>query len=71
MISYTVDSYKDGMISMCAFGIDLEAARRWANDCMNDGARRVVITRNEYVFDSDWMRYKNHKKTVIADIKAA
>jgi len=71
MISYTVDSYKDGMISMCAFGGDLEAARRWANGCMKDGARRVVITRNESAFNSTMGHWRTRKKVVIADIKAA
>lgn len=70
MISYTVGSYKDGMITMCAFG-DLEAARRWANDCMKDGARRVVITRSDLAYNSTTGHWRTRKKTTIADIKAA
>lgn len=71
MISYTVDSYKDGMISTCAFGGDLESARRWANDCIENGARRVVITRSDLAYNSTTGHWRTRKKTMIVDIKAA
>lgn len=71
MISYSVEIHKNGLIIMTSHGDNYDSALAYANAEMNNGAKRAVITKCEYRYDSDFARLKCKKRLVVFDTCAA